>query len=96
VDDRKAFLKSDMAAAVAATVTAAKPTAEAQKYYQRADPHELVNLAGRQEYCAKADELRGKLKQLMVRAGEVEPAILTAKLYPVVRIIPGVRERPAL
>lgn len=55
---------------------------EYQFYDQRADPHELVNLAGRKEYRAKADELRGQLKKLLVAAGEVEPEIIDAKLYP--------------
>jgi arylsulfatase A-like enzyme len=56
--------------------------AEYQIYDQRADPHELVNLAGRKEYRVKASELREKLKQLMVAAGEAEPEIAPAKLYP--------------
>jgi arylsulfatase A-like enzyme len=55
---------------------------EYQIYDQRADPHELVNLAGRKEYRVKADELREQLKKLMVSAGEPEPEIVTAKLYP--------------
>ena len=55
---------------------------EYQFYDQRADPHELVNLAGRKEYRAKAAELREQLKKLMVAAGEAEPEIVPAKLYP--------------
>jgi arylsulfatase A-like enzyme len=55
---------------------------EYQFYDQRADPHELVNLAGRKEYRAKADELRDRLKKLLTAAGEPEPEILEAKLYP--------------
>ena len=55
---------------------------EYQLYDQRADPHELVNLAGRQEYRAKADELRGQLMKLLSDAGEAEPEIVEAKLYP--------------
>jgi arylsulfatase A-like enzyme len=55
---------------------------EYQLYDQRNDPHELVNLAGRKEYRAKADELRAELKKLMVAAGEPEPDIAPAKLYP--------------
>jgi hypothetical protein len=51
-------------------------------YDQRADPHELVNLAGRKEYREKANELREQLKKLIVAAGEPEPEILEAKLYP--------------
>ncbi len=55
---------------------------EYQFYDQRADPNELVNLAGRAEYRAKADELQAQLKKLMVAAGEPEPEIVPAKLYP--------------
>jgi arylsulfatase A-like enzyme len=55
---------------------------EYQMYDQRADPHELVNLAGRKEYRVKADELREQLKKLLAYAGEPEPEIVTAKLYP--------------
>jgi arylsulfatase A-like enzyme len=55
---------------------------EYQFYDQRADPHELVNLAGRKEYRVRADELREQLKKLMTTAGEPEPEILPAKLYP--------------
>lgn len=61
---------------------AAKTYTEYQFYDQRADPHELVNLAGRQEYRAKATELRGELKKLLAAAGEPEPEILPAPLYP--------------
>jgi arylsulfatase A-like enzyme len=55
---------------------------EYQLYDQRNDPHELVNLAGRKEYRAVSDELRDRLKELMVAAGEPEPEIVPAKLYP--------------
>jgi arylsulfatase A-like enzyme len=55
---------------------------EYQLYDQRADPHELVNLAGRKEYRTQADELSGQLKKLMVAAGEPEPEIVPAALYP--------------
>jgi arylsulfatase A-like enzyme len=61
---------------------AAKTYTEYQFYDQRADPNELVNLAGRQEYRVKADELREQLKKLIKSAGEPEPEILSAKLYP--------------
>jgi arylsulfatase A-like enzyme len=61
---------------------AAKTYTEYQFYDQRADPNELVNLAGRQEYRIKADELREQLKKLIKSAGEPEPEILPAKLYP--------------
>jgi arylsulfatase A-like enzyme len=55
---------------------------EYQLYDQRNDPHELVNLAGRKEYREKSDELCDELKKLMVAAGEAEPDIAPAKLYP--------------
>ncbi len=55
---------------------------EYQLYDQRADPNELVNLAGRKEYRQKADELREQLKKLLVAAGEPEPEVAQAKLYP--------------
>jgi arylsulfatase A-like enzyme len=62
--------------------SAAKTYHEYQFYDQRADPHELVNLAGRKEYREKAAELREQLKKLLVAAGEAEPEIVPAKLYP--------------
>jgi len=55
---------------------------EYQLYDQRNDPHELVNLAGRKEYRTIADELSRQLKELMAEAGEAEPEIVPAKLYP--------------
>jgi arylsulfatase A-like enzyme len=55
---------------------------EYQMYDQRNDPYELVNVAGRQESASQAEELRGELKKMMVAAGEAEPEIVTAKLYP--------------
>ncbi len=55
---------------------------EYQLYDQRNDPHELVNLMGRKEYREKSDELCEELKKLMVAAGEAEPNISPAKLYP--------------
>jgi arylsulfatase A-like enzyme len=55
---------------------------EYQFYDQRADPNELVNLAGRQEYLTQAGELSEQLKKLMVAAGEPEPEIVPAQLYP--------------
>jgi arylsulfatase A-like enzyme len=61
---------------------AAKVYQEYQFYDQRADPHELINLAGRKEYREKADELREQLKKLLAAAGEPEPEIVPAKLYP--------------
>jgi hypothetical protein len=41
-----------------------------------------VNLAGRQEYRSQGSELAQQLKKLMVAAGEPEPEIVPAKLYP--------------
>jgi arylsulfatase A-like enzyme len=64
------------------TKAAAPAYREYQFYDQRADPNELVNLAGRQEYRAKADELQVELKKMIRAAGEPEPEILEAKLYP--------------
>jgi arylsulfatase A-like enzyme len=55
---------------------------EYQMYDLRADPEESINLVGRREYRAKADELREQLTKLMVAAGEQEPEIVPAKLYP--------------
>lgn len=55
---------------------------EYQFYDQRADPNELVNLAGRKEYRAKAEELQQQLKKLLAAAGEPVPEIVPAKLYP--------------
>ncbi len=55
---------------------------EYQLYDQRNDPHELVNLAGRKEYRETADGLRDQLKELMAQAGEDQPEIVPAKLYP--------------
>jgi len=55
---------------------------EYQFYDQRADPSELVNLAGRMEYREKAAELREQLLKLLAAAGEPTPEIIPAKLYP--------------
>lgn len=55
---------------------------EYQLYDQRNDPHELVNLAGRKEYRATANQLRDELKKLIAASGEPEAEILPAKLYP--------------
>jgi hypothetical protein len=41
-----------------------------------------VNLAGRKEFRKQADELQAKLKKLLVAAGEPEPEIRPARLYP--------------
>jgi arylsulfatase A-like enzyme len=63
-----------------------KPSAavyqEYQMYDQRNDPYEQTNLAGRKEFRKQADELRERLKKLMVAAGEPAPEIRPAKLYP--------------
>lgn len=55
---------------------------EYQMYSQRDDPSELINLAGRKEYRANAEELRGRLMKLIASAGEPEPEIRPAPLYP--------------
>jgi arylsulfatase A-like enzyme len=55
---------------------------EYQLYDQRNDPYEQVNLAGRKEFRKQADELQAKLKKLLVAAGEPEPQIRPARLYP--------------
>jgi arylsulfatase A-like enzyme len=55
---------------------------EYQMYSQADDPFEQVNLAGRQEYKAKAEELRGELKKMMAAAGEPPVEIEAAKHYP--------------
>lgn len=65
-----------------AAESAAKTYNEYQFYDQRGDPNELVNLAGRKEYRLKADELMQQLKKLLIAAGEPEPEIVRAKLYP--------------
>ncbi len=56
--------------------------AEYQMYDLFADPHELVNLAGRREYRAAASELRQRLKARIVEAGEAMPEIDEALYYP--------------
>jgi arylsulfatase A-like enzyme len=55
---------------------------EWQLYDLYADPHELVNLAGRREYRDIAAQLRERLKARMVEAGEPEPHIDEARFYP--------------
>ncbi|MBS1820874.1 MAG: sulfatase-like hydrolase/transferase [Acidobacteria bacterium] len=61
--------------------TSSSPTyMEWQLYDQRNDPHELVNLAGRKEYLAKAKELKTQLLELMKYAGETAE-IKDATLY---------------
>jgi arylsulfatase A-like enzyme len=55
---------------------------EYQMYDQGTDPYELVNLAGRKEYKETAATLRDQLRKMMVHAGEADPEIVQAKLYP--------------
>ena len=55
---------------------------EYQMYSQADDPFEQVNLAGRQEYRAKAEELRSELKGMMSAAGEPAVEIEAVKHYP--------------
>jgi arylsulfatase A-like enzyme len=55
---------------------------EYQMYDLYADPYELVNLAGRREFRDVADQLRERLIERMVEAGEREPQILKARFYP--------------
>ncbi|MHB8733677.1 MAG: sulfatase-like hydrolase/transferase [Terriglobales bacterium] len=63
-------------------VPAAPRYQEYQMYDLLADPHQLVNLAGRKETQAAAAELRTRLKQRMVAADEAEAEIGPARLYP--------------
>ena len=55
---------------------------EWQMYDQRNDPNELVNLAGRKEYLEQAKVLKTELLTLLRYAGEGEPEIQDATLYP--------------
>ncbi|MHB1021697.1 MAG: sulfatase-like hydrolase/transferase [Acidobacteriaceae bacterium] len=55
---------------------------EYQMYNLFDDPAQLVNLAGRQEFKEQAAMLRQELKKRMVAAGEQEPEITPARLYP--------------
>lgn len=55
---------------------------EYQLYDLFADPHELVNVAGRKEYQDIAAQLRERLKARMMEAGEAEPQIEPARFYP--------------
>lgn len=56
--------------------------AEYQMYDLFADPHELVNLAGRRESQEIVSQLRERLKAHMVETGEKEPQIREARFYP--------------
>jgi arylsulfatase A-like enzyme len=55
---------------------------EYQMYDLFADPHELVNLAGRREYRREAAQLRDRLHARIAEAGEVQPEIDEAPYYP--------------
>jgi arylsulfatase A-like enzyme len=55
---------------------------EYQLYDLYADPHQLVNLAGRRETREIAAELRERLRARMIEAGEQVAEILPAPLYP--------------
>jgi arylsulfatase A-like enzyme len=55
---------------------------EYQMYDQRNDPCELINLAGRREFRDVADHLKGELQKMILSAGESEPVIELARLYP--------------
>jgi arylsulfatase A-like enzyme len=55
---------------------------EYQMYDLFADPHELVNLAGRREYRREAAELRERLRARVAEAGEAQPDIDQAPYYP--------------
>ncbi|MDR3692244.1 MAG: sulfatase-like hydrolase/transferase, partial [Fimbriimonas sp.] len=55
---------------------------EYQFYDQRNDPYELVNLAGRKEYRHIGAGLREDLLKMIAAAGEPEPTIVPAPLYP--------------
>jgi len=55
---------------------------EYQMYNLAADPHQLVNLAGREETREKATELRERLVARIEEAGEATPSIAPGKFYP--------------
>jgi arylsulfatase A-like enzyme len=55
---------------------------EYQLYDRRADPHELVNLAGRRETQQVSTQLRERLRARIVEAGEAPAEIAPAHLYP--------------
>lgn len=83
---RRDFLMSSAAAAIGA---AAMQTGSAQAHGAERRPPNIVvyiadqvNLAGRKEYRAKANELAAQLKKMMVAAGEPEPEIRPTTLYP--------------
>ncbi len=55
---------------------------EYQMYDLFADPHQLVNLAGRREYRKIAAQLRERLKARMAEAGDRVAEIEEARFYP--------------
>jgi arylsulfatase A-like enzyme len=55
---------------------------EYQMYDLFADPHELVNLAGRGDYQRQAAQLRERLLVRIAEAGEARPEINPAPYYP--------------
>jgi arylsulfatase A-like enzyme len=55
---------------------------EYQLYDLLADPHQLVNLAGRRETQQVSVQLRERLRQRMTDAGEAPAEIVPAHLYP--------------
>ncbi|HVH71338.1 MAG TPA: sulfatase/phosphatase domain-containing protein, partial [Candidatus Dormibacteraeota bacterium] len=61
---------------------AAPEYVEYQLYDLLADPHQLVNLAGRRETREVAARLRLHLLEKMAEAGEEKADILPAALYP--------------
>lgn len=61
---------------------AASSYMEYQLYDLAADPHQLVNLAGRSETRQASSELRERLRARMVEAGESAAEIVPAALYP--------------
>jgi arylsulfatase A-like enzyme len=61
---------------------AATQYVEHQLYDLLADPHQLVNLAGRRETRDLAAHLRERLRARMAEAGEPPAEILPAPLYP--------------
>lgn len=63
-------------------ISSADEYLEYQMYDLYADPFEHINLAGRKDYRDVADHLKQRLSALMVDAGELEPTIHPAKLYP--------------
>ncbi len=55
---------------------------EYQMYDLFADPHQLINLAGRREYQVVAAQLRARLKARMAEAGDPEAEIEEVGFYP--------------